>query len=422
MKKILSLILSFTMAMLCFNVNIPLSYADTQAMLSIADVTGEAGETVDVDVEISNNPGIIALSFDVEYDASKLKLVKAEDEKILGTSTSVFGNDLNANPYRLCWDDLSDKNNEQNGVLATLTFEILENATGSADIDLILNEGSTFNIDFEDVEFAVSGGKVNIGIESETPATDAMLSIADVTGEAGETVEVEVEISNNPGIIALSFDVEYDASKLKLVKAEDEKILGTSTSVFGNDLNANPYRLCWDDLSDKNNEQNGVLATLTFEILEDATGAADIDLVLNQGSTFNIDFEDVDFAVSGGKVNIGESATTTTTTTTSTITTTTTTTTTTAPTTTVTTTTTPPTTELTYMLGDVNDDGMVDSSDASLVLAEYAKIQTGGAGEFTDIQYKAADVNKDNVVDSSDASKILAYYAMVSTGKKPTWD
>ena len=78
--------------------------------------------------------------------------------------------------------------------------------------------------------------------------------------------------------------------------------------------------------------------------------------------------------------------------------------------------------EVDAMLGDVNDDGMVDSSDASLVLAEYAKIQTGGAGEFTDIQYKAADVNKDDVVDSSDASKILSYYAMVSTGKEPTWD
>ena len=74
------------------------------------------------------------------------------------------------------------------------------------------------------------------------------------------------------------------------------------------------------------------------------------------------------------------------------------------------------------MLGDVNEDGSVDSSDASLVLAEYAKIQTGGAGEFTKTQLEAADVNKDDVVDSSDASKILAYYAMISTGKKPTWD
>ena len=79
-------------------------------------------------------------------------------------------------------------------------------------------------------------------------------------------------------------------------------------------------------------------------------------------------------------------------------------------------------TEPAYLLGDVNEDGSVDSSDASLVLAEYAKIQTGGAGEFTDVQYKAADVNKDDTVDSSDASRILAYYAAISTGQKPTWD
>ncbi|MBR6579815.1 MAG: leucine-rich repeat protein [Ruminococcus sp.] len=72
-------------------------------------------------------------------------------------------------------------------------------------------------------------------------------------------------------------------------------------------------------------------------------------------------------------------------------------------------------------LGDVNADGSVDASDASLVLAEYAKIQTGGTAEFTDSETKTADVNNDTVVDASDASKILAYYAMVSTGKEPTW-
>ena len=73
-------------------------------------------------------------------------------------------------------------------------------------------------------------------------------------------------------------------------------------------------------------------------------------------------------------------------------------------------------------LGDVNSDGKVDSSDASLVLEEYAAIQTGGAGKFTENQQKVADVNKDGKTDSSDASKILEYYAMISTGKEPTWD
>ena len=74
------------------------------------------------------------------------------------------------------------------------------------------------------------------------------------------------------------------------------------------------------------------------------------------------------------------------------------------------------------VLGDVNEDGKVDSSDASLVLEEYAVIQTGGAGAFTENQKKAADVNNDSKTDSSDASKILEYYAMISTGKEPSWD
>lgn len=239
------------------------------------------------------------------------------------------------------------------------------------------------------------------------------LSISDVSGKSGETVDVEVEISNNPGIIALSFDIQYDATKLKLIQAEDKQILGSSTSLFGKDTSANPYRLCWDDLADKNNEGNGVVATITFEILEGATGEAEVDVILNQGSTFNIDMVDVKFEVSGGRIII-ESDTTDTTTTTAT---------TTKPvTTTITTTETPPSTEQDYILGDVNEDKTVDSSDASCVLVNYAIIQTGGESELTEIQKKAADVNKDGLMDSSDASKILTYYAMISTGKEPSWD
>mgnify|MGYP003295237192 FL=1 len=75
-----------------------------------------------------------------------------------------------------------------------------------------------------------------------------------------------------------------------------------------------------------------------------------------------------------------------------------------------------------FTLGDVNEDGMIDSSDASMVLAEYALMQTGGEPTFTEIQKISADVNKDYSVDSSDASKILAYYADSSTGKIPSWD
>ncbi len=73
-------------------------------------------------------------------------------------------------------------------------------------------------------------------------------------------------------------------------------------------------------------------------------------------------------------------------------------------------------------LGDVNGDKKIDSTDASMVLAEYALISTGGKPSFTASQKKSADVNRSGNIDSSDASRILAYYAELATGGKPEWD
>ena len=66
--------------------------------------------------------------------------------------------------------------------------------------------------------------------------------------------------------------------------------------------------------------------------------------------------------------------------------------------------------------GDVNNDGTIDSIDASSVLAHYAAVSTGGSSSFSAEQIKAADVNKDEKCDSIDASLMLAYYAHTSTG------
>lgn len=68
------------------------------------------------------------------------------------------------------------------------------------------------------------------------------------------------------------------------------------------------------------------------------------------------------------------------------------------------------------LLGDINNDGTIDSSDASLILSEYSLIQTGGEPSFSEAQQKTADLNKDGTIDSTDASFVLMYYAHVSTG------
>ncbi len=72
-----------------------------------------------------------------------------------------------------------------------------------------------------------------------------------------------------------------------------------------------------------------------------------------------------------------------------------------------------------YLLGDVNNDGLIDSNDASLILAEYATTSTGGEKSFDDLTFKVADTNFDNLADSNDASNILSYYAYAATASDP---
>lgn len=68
-----------------------------------------------------------------------------------------------------------------------------------------------------------------------------------------------------------------------------------------------------------------------------------------------------------------------------------------------------------YNIGDINLDGVVDASDASLALVEYAATATGKESTLDEIPTINGDVNFDTVIDSSDASDILRYYAYTST-------
>ena len=75
------------------------------------------------------------------------------------------------------------------------------------------------------------------------------------------------------------------------------------------------------------------------------------------------------------------------------------------------------TTPVELALGDVNNDGSVDSSDAAMILRQYADVQAGKDGIFTGEQKSVADYNNDGTIDSSDAAIILKAYAEKQAGK-----
>ncbi|MCR4889972.1 MAG: leucine-rich repeat protein [Ruminococcus sp.] len=74
--------------------------------------------------------------------------------------------------------------------------------------------------------------------------------------------------------------------------------------------------------------------------------------------------------------------------------------------------------ETALLSGDVNNDGQINSIDASSVLAYYTKVSTNQDGGYSEEQKAAADVNGDGQINAVDASNILSYYAYVSTTKE----
>ncbi|MDE5758043.1 MAG: dockerin type I repeat-containing protein, partial [Allobaculum sp.] len=69
-----------------------------------------------------------------------------------------------------------------------------------------------------------------------------------------------------------------------------------------------------------------------------------------------------------------------------------------------------------YYLGDINQDGAVNASDASDILVEAALRGIGLVSEFSAEQESAADLNKDGKIDASDASYVLSYAAEAGSG------
>ena len=74
-------------------------------------------------------------------------------------------------------------------------------------------------------------------------------------------------------------------------------------------------------------------------------------------------------------------------------------------------------TEAKPITGDLNGDGILDASDASILLMRYAQYSIGAATP-TEEDLALSDINKDGMIDAIDASWLLAYYAAVSTGKE----
>ena len=157
MQKLIAFILIMTSICCC-------SFAAAASeipTISVSDISADAGDTVDVEVSLKENPGIITLSLLVKYDESVLKLTKVTDTGLFPGKT--HSSDYKQ-PYTLYWDNGSVAENiTVEGKIATLTFEIAENAVSKDyKVEISCDSEDTINYGLNYVDFAVEGGVITV--------------------------------------------------------------------------------------------------------------------------------------------------------------------------------------------------------------------------------------------------------------------
>lgn len=175
-------------------------FAATAPKVTAASVEKEmiAGQTVDVDITLSDNPGITGGTVKIEFEKAKLKLtsVKNTNQTITSTYYGYSVMPITSGSYTLGWDgDLMSADLTGNGVIATLTFEVLDTATvGDSTI-------TVSNVDFVNAAAeSVAGTGVNGKVTLYSKLTGALP--VDITKPAkGGTPETTISGTNFTGSI-----------------------------------------------------------------------------------------------------------------------------------------------------------------------------------------------------------------------------
>ncbi|MBO7519382.1 MAG: hypothetical protein J6T73_01270, partial [Clostridia bacterium] len=160
MKKVLSVLLAVILvATLSFNAVMLVSATSPQIIVSSTEAA--PGETVDVTIALKNNPGVSSMKLKVAFPAD-LTLNKPITYNITEAGGQATQPGKVTSPATLNWvspfeDVVGDY------TFATLSFTVADTATaGDKAITVTYNQDDVYNLDEDDVVFAVTDGKITV--------------------------------------------------------------------------------------------------------------------------------------------------------------------------------------------------------------------------------------------------------------------
>ena len=159
-KKALALLLAMTMLVLAVPFTV---MAADEPTIAVSTSKAYPGKEVDVTIDISNNPGIVALLINVEYDNENLTLTGITNGTTL-EGPQHNSNQLSKNPFIINFaNDLAVENNTKNGTIVTLKFAVANNAKiATAPVNVTYKANDIYDVNMDNVAFEIKNGGVEV--------------------------------------------------------------------------------------------------------------------------------------------------------------------------------------------------------------------------------------------------------------------
>jgi len=164
MKKCLKSTLSILLAAVLLLTIVPFgaSAAETAKLTFTASSKNAVpGETVDVDVVMTNNPGIASIGLNVGYDSDILTIENITFNSAMGGTTQT--SQLTKNPAKLIWIS-STSNYNGDATVATITFRVNGDITDNVttNVELTYDPDDIYNIAEDNIDCDIVNGVVNV--------------------------------------------------------------------------------------------------------------------------------------------------------------------------------------------------------------------------------------------------------------------
>lgn len=198
--------------------------------------------------------------------------------------------------------------------------------------------------------------------DSNNTVPDTVIYVESTYCIVGKTVDVNINITNNPGISGAKFSISFD-NNLTLVGVSEEGGAFKALDYTAPETLSSPCFFNWDSLNAVS-DNDGTIVTLTFEASPESVNEnLDINISYNYGDIYDADLNSIVVTMVSGSLNV-----------------------------------------IDYIPGDVNGDGIVSGKDVTL-------IRRYNAGIDVEINTLAADVNSDGVINGKDVTLIRRYQA-----------